>query len=284
VTSGAYAIFDANNTTSLPSSGTIWKDISGNGRDMSFFSWGPVEVSTSGGRTALIGKTSIQGGGRAYVFPGGATANYTVQTWVKIYGYNRRDRILGSGNIDLFKFNTQIGGNRNIQSFGNTVVSGARAGEWYNIAVTVSGTSVKTYLNGSPGPTSSNGVAISDSELGIGYDRYLAGYFGFGDILAYNRALSPAEILQNYQNKSSIYTNTSPVPGTPTYIYSNVDLPCDNGPSGENLYSSTPAGMGTVFYLDSQMTFTAGGAYRVGSADYGMNGDGTVVNDQLTCD
>jgi hypothetical protein len=204
---------------------------------------------------------------------------------MKVSSYNGGESILVQSGFPFFQYDTSVGFSRGIKSFDTLIVPTVQAGVWYNLAVAVNGTTVRTYVNGIAGPTQAYGRGpLAWTELSIGDSNYANGSISFGEILTYNKALSPAEVLQNYQSKAHSFTNTPPTPTTASYIHANVGYPCGNGPSGVTLYSATPAGVGTVFYLDPQMTFRTANSWNIGGIDYDIHGSGTAVSTTPYCD
>jgi hypothetical protein len=163
------------------------------------------------------------------------------------------------------------------------MVSRIDPGIWYNLAVTINGTSARFYLNGSLVSSNSNGAALNGGLFNLGgkFQQGL-GYINVGDLLIYSKTLSDSEVMQNYGNKAMTYTNTPPTPGTSNYSYV-AGLACDGSPIGETYYSAIPAAVNTTFYLDSNLTIRAGTNSRVNGIDYAINGNGVAVDDYVYC-
>lgn len=131
----------------------------------------------------------------------------------------------GSGNsagLEYYVYQNRL----NNYISGNTQsATNLNANQWYIASVVRNGTTVTHYLNGQPDGSSTNGAAIATNNpftIGNGHD-YTSEAFG-GNIAAikvYNRALSPAEVQQNFNAQRSRYTGYQ----TMTYTaISNVTL------------------------------------------------------------
>lgn len=289
VTDGAYAIYDAASTTSFPAGGAgqPWYDLSGNNRTANAgINFQEVGLTTVGGRSVVIGEGSLYVSHYEGPLPTGDTT-YSFQTWIKFYSFSRYNNIiLGQQSTaqSFLNLDTALGPDRAITSFGNTIVPRIDAGVWYNMAVTVNGTSVRAYLNGSLVSSNTSGAALNGGRFNLG-GRYQAGlgYINIGDLLIYSKTLSDSEVMQNYGNKALTYTNTPPTPGTSNYSYS-VGTACEGLPTGETFYSAIPAAVNTTFYLDSNLTIRAGTSSRVDGIDYDIQGNGVAVDDSVFCD
>jgi hypothetical protein len=283
VTDGAYALYDAASTTSFPAASRYWYDISGYNRTADACRFIGAGLTTTGGRSVVLGESNNDPG----CFKGQGPyrdTTYSIQTWIKFYGFNFYTTLSGTntGQV-LFSLSTNLGPNRAIRSFGSTIVSRIDPGVWYNIAVTINGSSARTYLNGSLVSSNGNGMDLTGGVITIGGDMYGSSFSNIGDFLIYSKTLSATEVMQNYQNKFLTHTNTAPTPGTSNYSYV-TDNNCGNGPSGETVYSAIPAALNTTFYLDSNLTIRSGASLNVNGVDYTMNGRGEAINTSPYCD
>jgi len=283
VTNGAYALYDAASTTSYPAASRYWYDTSGNNRTADACRFTGAGLTTNGGRSVVLGE-SLNDAGCFRGYGPHTDTTYSIQTWIKFYGFNFFTTLSGTNmGQTLLSLSTYLGPNRAIRSFGSTLVSRIDPGVWYNLAVTVDGSSARTYLNGSLVSSNSNGIAFTGGVVYIGGDSYGSGFSNIGDYLIYSKTLSATEVMQNYQNKFLTHTNTAPTPGTSNYTYA-TDQNCGNGPSGETVYSAIPAALNTTFYLDSNLTIRSGSSLNVNGVDYSINGRGEAIDASPYCD
>ena len=147
--------------------------------------------------------------------------------------------------------------------------------QWVNVVATVTGAGLLTlYINGSSnytvnGYTYGNGTP---SRLGIGADPSSAeGFQGsMGQTLIYNRALSAAEVAQNYEAQKSKFANT--------IVQQGLVLNLDAG----NPYSY--AGAGTTWY---DVSGTGNNGTLTNGPTYSKNNNGVItldgIDDYITC-
>lgn len=147
--------------------------------------------------------------------------------------YNPTNSINGSGTLDPNAnqpsfFTQQSGGAQYNQWFGTAPT--LTANTWHYVAATLTGGlngTIKLYLDGVPMTLSNGSVgtvtsAATTSKVSVGSDS-LPQYLFPGDIAdaqIYNRALSAAEILNNYNAKAALFgltpTKTAPIMRTGT--------------------------------------------------------------------
>jgi hypothetical protein len=189
---------DAGNTKSYPGSGTTWTDLSGNGylatmRNLTASNW----VLVDGQRTFETNDTNNQGFTVSnFVRPG---TNRTYSIWLKSKSFSLgwqtwfddgSERILFGTSTDTVHIYPDVNLTANLQI--NT---------WYNLTYTLSGTTAIGYVNG---VSIGSGTYTYTLTPGTG-DLWILGDNG-GEISscycsyasAYNRALSAAEISQNF--------------------------------------------------------------------------------------
>ena len=204
VRSGLILYLDAGVSSSYPGSGTTWTNLTGNGYN-GILTNGPTYSTAVGGNIFFDGTddyidigtnvynmgirrhatftgwmTSLGAGGGAYLFSDwnglGMTLrfNNTTSTDFYVYGANRRVTVTYTFTI----------------------------GTWYHITGVMDGDNMYTYINGLLGGSQILGedIGSSPSTLKIGPRGDGAGMSNqrVGNALIYNRALSAAEILQNY--------------------------------------------------------------------------------------
>lgn len=211
VTSGLVLDWDFADTASYPGSGSTITDRSGNGRTGTKTASTNFSSDIYGGGFVFTGRGP---GNTTYIdFPAGTyiasgTNSFTLESWYDWYG-NPGDSALianypgsdGSTTAWLFYGGFYMQNGNNYIDNADTRCIGRN-----HILVTRSGTTVKTYFNGVLEKTFTNTVSIPQSQWRVGSDYNANGSGGetFGGKIyiarAYNRALSDAEVLQNYNN------------------------------------------------------------------------------------
>lgn len=227
LTNGLVMALDAANSKSYPGSGTTWTDLSGNGNSGTLTN-GPTFNSANGGTIIFDGvddRISVSD------FNYGRTG-CTVASWVKYNatttGYKEgivskwqtgagiiNEFILGSsqgvegtapGNPYFYIFNT------NNQSVGIADTSTIMVvGTWYHVLGTFDGLNVRIYLNGQYRGISTNSTSstiktvasqpIALASFGSTFQYNTNCHISLAQI--YNRALTPSEVLQNYNSQKS---------------------------------------------------------------------------------
>ena len=212
VTSGLVLCLNAGDRNSYPGGGIPWIDLSGNGNNGSLTN-GPSFSTANGGSIVLDG---IDDWVNLVNFGNYTTSNFTFSYW--IYPNSLTTNQPGQGPVVLFKGQfSQVGYYDQIATDGSyyfitnqpgtfqatsTNPGLITAGRWFNISYTRNGTSIRIYLNGidvtQTAGTHTN--PTNSTELfAIGkYANFIWGNFRIASLLNYNRALSPTEILQNY--------------------------------------------------------------------------------------
>ena len=220
VKDGLVLDLDAAKIDSYPKTGTSWKDISGNGNNGTLIN-GPVFNSENNGGIVFDGINEYVSCGNILNY---TTGNFSFSYWVYINSLTTNS--VGQGPVVLYKGGYQINGyydqiqqTTGIVSFitnTNPVISTATAagtivaGNTYNITYTRNGTSIRIYVNGVD-LTNTAGVhtTIPSSTANFTIASYQAGFICSNirvySFLNYNRALSAAEVLQNYNATKSRY-------------------------------------------------------------------------------
>ena len=208
VTSGLVLCLDAGNRKSYPGTGTAWTDLSGNGNNGT--------LNNGVGYNSANGGSLVFDGSNDFVEVTGSitTSTCTFVAWIYMNGgqgyydgiiFSRSTNTVGmhfSGSNNIanrvaYTWNTQatVDWNSGL-SIPNIT--------WCMIAVSISPNSATAYLCQSSGiTTSTNNTTHTASTLDaimIGRDtfstRYMTGNIGIAQI--YNRALTAAEVAQNY--------------------------------------------------------------------------------------
>ena len=233
VTDGLVLNLDAGDPRSYPGIGTSWTDLSGNGNTGTLVN-SPTYNNANGGFLTFNGtntRVSVPNSTSTSSFTNQLTVSIvcsstypdggyrcplmktTNSSWIDGFGFFQ------SNGIFYFYINTYNGAqvvSTNISSFGLT--------HW---TATYDGQRIRLYQNGSlvtTGSSFTSNITNSSSSLLIG-DGGGTGYQWAGNILAvqmYNRALSAAEVAQNYDALKVRYTG-----------YTNTFTPLCGGGSGK---------------------------------------------------
>ena len=219
VTNGLVLDLDAAKRDSYPGSGTTWRDIVG-GVITGSLTNGPTYNTSGAGSIVFDGVDDIVSFSSLTAYGGTNPHNYTA--WVKFNNGSSYKWILnngdGSSGTSLIIYDSKLGffykgGQAVVQA--NTTLS---TGIWYHLSVSYLGeTTVKMYVNGALDatkntlfPTAGVGTSTwsatnSNPRLGAAFN----GSFPFNGSIAttqiYNRALSTAEVLQNYNATKTRY-------------------------------------------------------------------------------
>lgn len=200
VTSGLTLYLDAGNINSYPGSGTTWTDLSGNGNTATLYNgvtFTNEYMQLDGTDDYIRGSSGITTGSRVPVTLQ-MWANFNTITgtrwWLAVIGQ------YGGGALHC------IGTSQTATGFGtwngNQVAPNLISiGEWINVAVTYDGTTITSYVNAAnPLTNTSTTMNFTSSNLTIGLKLTgEANYNGKISIVkTYNRALTAAEVLQNY--------------------------------------------------------------------------------------
>ena len=197
VTDGLVAHYDAANTKSYPSSGTVWKDLSGKGNNGTIYH-SPSFSNDNAGKFNFNTSDYVDCGNIL------SQTAYTKSAWFRPESATR-NIISGPSQHAFWMANTdktlQAGHQGAWSTVSHTVPSGDMLNQWWNGAVTYNNsTGWVLYLNGVQVDTS---LLTSDPNgSGVYIGRYGSGNWFDGDIaevLIYDRAITAAEVLQNYQ-------------------------------------------------------------------------------------
>ena len=217
VTNGLKLYLDAANPTSYSRSGSEWKDVSGNSNHATLIN-NPTFNSGNGGSIYTNGTNQ-------YVissYVGSATDSYTYSAWFKNDNYSESKYLLtrgrdGEGNGWSLQVQITTGGIATaavvptVPSTVGILVSGTTQialNTWYNItAVWTAGQSIKIYVNGVlEGTTNTTGTSLRTSSSGWVIGSVATSTFTSGNnavAQVYNRALSDAEIMTNFNSVKS---------------------------------------------------------------------------------
>jgi hypothetical protein len=210
VTDGLVLCLDAGNSKSYSGSGTAWTDLSGNNNSGTLTN-GPTFSSTNGGAIGFDGSNDyINGVHNAQV---DLTGNMTAEAWfyissntfdwVRVFGksdaVNNTNRTYGLWyNIGGSAFLYQRYGSSAINAQATRTVS---TNTWYHMVGTSNGTSHVLYLNAQIAASGTAGSTFysTTTPYTVGFAGFHARLSGYvSSVRLYNRALSAAEVLQNY--------------------------------------------------------------------------------------
>jgi hypothetical protein len=208
VRDGLVLYLDAGNTKSYPGSGTTWTDLSGRGNTGTLTN-GPTYNSTNGGSIVFDGTND-------YVFMTGfPTSNYMslccwfktssqqVNKYLVAFGKN----LTGNNGFDLTFQDTQIGSYIAVtgaNSGGNLYTINYYNNIWHYLVSTYDGTSATLYYDGISVNTRSGMSGNLDLEatkrlnIGSWVNNGLNAACNISQVSVYSRALTAAEVLQNY--------------------------------------------------------------------------------------
>jgi uncharacterized delta-60 repeat protein len=212
--SGLVLALDAGNTKSYPGSGTTWTDLILN-RNSGTLTNGPTYSSTSGGSIVFDGtNANVSIGTNGFSF--GSSAG-TLSAWAKTRDRTSTGTIVSYGNAATngARFLGVGQSNFYFSGYGTSIsASGISTDTWFNMVGVYDGTNASMYINGAlvAGPTSRSWTTVA-SNAGIGKNVSNNEYWK-GDVAQvqiYNRALSAAEIQQNYNAFKGRYANYVPI-------------------------------------------------------------------------
>jgi hypothetical protein len=216
VSSGLVLCLDAANKLSYPGTGTTWTDLSGTGKNLTLIN-GPTFSSANGGHIVFDGTNDY-----AVVNPVSAFNIYCISMWFKPTTIINSTSVgksliyLKSSTIKYISFGDNTGRVANeyitiVQEPGDkrTAVNDGgslSAGTWYNIVFNYESSQYNIYINNTLksttiGSSTGNVPLITDPDF-IYLNSYegTSGYLdsSLSTCMIYNRALTAAEMLQNY--------------------------------------------------------------------------------------
>ena len=213
VTDGLVLALDAGNPKSYPGSGTTWTDLSGNGNDGTLTN-GPTFDSGNGGSIVFDGtddyvitarpNSLVTGGSISVSLWAKWTTTGTSLSDIQVLVDNNHSSSSAQGFVlqdrpDLSKsltFSSDLSGNGAVSTFQ------VGDGTWHHIVATNDQITTKLYIDGSlDAQTSEGGLATVQPNITLGYWQFTPGRLLNGNIAQvsiYNRALTAAEVEQNY--------------------------------------------------------------------------------------
>jgi hypothetical protein len=213
VTSGLVLNLDAGNAGSYSGSGTTWIDISGNNNTGTLV-LGPTYSSANGGSIVFDGSNDYVDCGDREIFK--IPSQLTLEAFFNISTYVNWSGIIGKSNTSkgVYVMHLSASAQRIRFSYNSVnpwtvnIIDGnypLTTNQWVHSVITYDGSNVNFYINGSIDKSQNIGSITFDTGAGypvtLGQDPPGANEFFNGRISnakIYNRALSAAEVSQNF--------------------------------------------------------------------------------------
>jgi hypothetical protein len=206
ITDGLVLCLDAGNTKSYPGSGTSWSDLSGQGNTGTLTN-GPTYNSTNGGSLVFDGTNDYVSTG--LVLPSPST---TPTTFDLVFKYNSSSTfrgLIGSSAYRSTGFSVGFMGQSSMRMTYNASSSSYENNWSYDSSVISNGTfvfngrNISVYRNGSLITTYTASFDVAQNANGMQIGRNLQGGWNTSQVdvysvRVYNKALTAAEVLQNY--------------------------------------------------------------------------------------
>ena len=212
VTDGLVLALDAGNTKSYPGTGTAWTDLVGSG--IGTLTNGPTFDSGNGGSIVFDGTddyvttgTTLTDADELYADTGTA---WSTSSWFNVDVISGADKAVtgrggGVGTAAVYAVWIDNADLR-VRLRGGTITNistSIAANTWYNVVVTWDGTTANGYLNGQFVTTLAVGTASNQTNtftIGATNSGVLSEMDGkISQTLVYNRALTAAEVTQNFK-------------------------------------------------------------------------------------
>lgn len=194
VTSGLVLNLDAGNSASYPGSGTTWSDLSGNGNNGTLVN-SPTFNSGNSGYLSFDGVNDHVT--FSYVQPAyGTSTSFTWNVWI-YPTVNNTNVVMGNRGTDLVF--TKLTPSR-FEYYPTYVGDAMPLNTWQNVCVVKDGTNFTYYRNSASVATATDSGTKVSKPFYVGGDP-TAGEYATARISVvnvYNRALSAAEITQNF--------------------------------------------------------------------------------------
>jgi len=200
VTSGLVLALDAANTKSYPGSGTTWTDLGGNGNTGTLTN-GPTYSSANGGSIVFDGSNDYIN--LPYLLLSGSQ-DFTVNIWIKANSHSGGTIFCNypAGNLQLFygTVNTGMWLN-NASTYLDSAGTEFTTNPVLFTAQRIGGNETRVYLNGilkKTGSSTSTIGSVSNFRIGTNTTGGEVYNGNIAQVSIYNRALTAAEISQNY--------------------------------------------------------------------------------------
>ena len=204
VSDGLVLYLDAGSPNSYRTDfGITWKDMSGFNNSGSLIN-GPVYNSANGGSIAFDGVNDFAQISNTNLL--NPTLSMTLSAWINITSFVSLMSIFGKGEGNSgYDFRIDSSNSLNLVKYAvgdqTTGISSLSTNTWYNIVAVQSSTRVDYYVNGSNAGSFSDSRAYITNAVDIRIARNRGDIYTparIQQILFYNRVLSAAEVLQNF--------------------------------------------------------------------------------------
>ena len=213
ITDGLILCLDAANSKSYPGSGTTWTDLSGNGNTGTLVN-GVGYSASNGGALSFDGSNDYVDCGDREIFK--IPSQLTLEAFFNISTYVNWSGIIGKSNSGKGVYMMHLSASaprirfsyNSVSPWTVNIVDGNYAlttNQWLHSVIVYDGSNVNFYINGSLDKTQNIGSITFDTGAGysvtLGQDPPGSNEFFNGRISnakIYNRALSAAEISQNF--------------------------------------------------------------------------------------
>ena len=205
---------DAAQTTSYSGSGATWTDLSPTPKNYTLTAGPTFNSSTGGGVITFAGASSQYATSASTLFNSTTFNTYTMNLWVYPTGAGQLISVTGQATINTgYHYSAMEISAAGVIKFGqwtgtlSTIATSTQSlNAWYNLVITYNGTTATAYVNGvsvgtsnivwsSPGASTFFALMAIDST-NMGTSGYASG--SIGSFMAYNRALTVNEVVQNY--------------------------------------------------------------------------------------
>jgi hypothetical protein len=222
--------FDAGRTASYPGTGYTWSDLSGNGSTITFYKEGGATYSSYQAGppvfdTSRMGEFIFDGvndwAKLSADFTGGSTQTFSA--WVKFTGAGTMGLLSHYSGGPVNVCYQVSGGKMSYYYYTSswqtaTGITSVNTGTWKHLTWTKNGTAMVMYINGASdlsttltgdiggnfGCVGTNWGPGNSVSYGAGTDTYGMVFGGsIGMVMYYNKALTAAEVLQNYNATKS---------------------------------------------------------------------------------
>jgi hypothetical protein len=212
VTNGLVLCVDAGNPRSYPGSGTQWNDVTSSGFNFTLTN-GPVYSSSNLGSFTFDGVNDFASASDNTALN---TQTPTVEVWVKTNATTQNGFWFEKGTVNsqysLFQEGDQIRWRMNIggiTQLSTTTASFMNTSNWFQVVGTYTSGSRILYINGVQVSSDTQTGTISTNASGMYIGSYNSGGYYYNGALSicrvYNRVLSAAEVLQNFNASRGRY-------------------------------------------------------------------------------
>ena len=249
VTDGLVLNLDAGFTPSYPTTGTTWYDVSSGGNN-GVLTNGPTFSSTGGDSIVFDGvDESVY---KSLFSQMSSATTMTISCWCTFADNGSPGRYLwaigrdvggSEGGMALIGYGFAVAGGANKLLFelgsgkGRVIYTGTlQQNIWYNFTCTADGTNTKIYVDGALDNTASQTTGQITSSAGLSVGSYLSGatppspslFFHNGKVASfqvYNRALTAAEVLKNYNAQNYLGSAFNPASSAAAILAANPSAP-----------------------------------------------------------